>query len=629
MAELLEAFIAGLAWLGAFVAVALAIRAVWPGALGQTLLAAYPAFFALQVVLANLLGAAGWLTPGAVRIAYGVALATGVALFLRPRRLRNPIRAGPGRDGDALRIRRIVVATTAAVLAALVLFTLVSPVRIWDALAYHMPMVASYIQNGSLTAWPTQDLRQIFRVNAGELQMLNMALLARSDAWVQLPGLLGLTIVLAATFEMARLTLRTPAAPYVAVILVITAPQIVIGAGSEKNDLVFTAALLCAFYWVIRAGTAAGARTGVHILMAALSSALAGATKVMGLNVVGAVGLLTLVLALRGRLRVRHLFLFGGGAVVALLVLAGNTYLFNLGRSPVPVGVAPGEVHYTFGVVNLTEAVWFYLYDLPIRRLASRPIFEHDFMHYGYLFPVMLVLGIAAAVRQLRRPRFVPACLTLLATALILSVIAVRRPIGWDQRFMIWLVPTLAILALSMVERLPLRRLLAVTWVAAGLVAVNLVMLLALESDGLFRRSAVHLASTGSVARYLDVPNRRYLHMKKGLDAVDEVASHGDSILYVGSDDSWMYPLWGRRFARYVEGVWDAEHAADRIASRWFRFVVVEHGAVPDIRVAAEARAADSGYHVLVAAPDRTIYVRDDQVTGFGPIHAPPNLRPG
>jgi hypothetical protein len=629
MAELLEAFTAGLAWVGAFVAVTLAIRAVWPGALGHTMLAAYPAFFALQVILANLLGAAGWLTPGAVRVAYGVALAVGAALLLRSRRLRNPIRAGPDLDDDALPIRRIALATTAAVLAGLVLFTLVSPVRIWDALAYHMPMVASYIQNGSLQAWPTQDLRQIFRVNAGELQMLNMALLARSDAWVQLPGLLGLVVVLVATFEIARIALRTPAAPYVAVILVITAPQIVIGAGSEKNDLVFTAALLCAFYWVIRAGTAAGARADGYILMAALGGGLAGATKVMGLNVVGAVGLLTLVLALRGRLRVRHVLLFGGGAVVALLVLAGNTYLFNLGRSAVPVGVAPGEVHYTIGLVNLTEAAWFYLYDLPIRRLVSRPIFEHDFMHYGYLFPLMLVLGIAAAARQLRRPRFVPACLTLLAAALILSVIAVRRPIGWDQRFMIWLVPTLAILALSLVERLPVRRILAVTWVGAGLVAMNLVMLLTLESDGLFRRSAVHLASTGSVARYLDVPNRRYLFMKEGLGALDRAAAARDSILYVGTDDSWMYPLWDRRFTRHVAGVWDAEHAADRIASRWFRFVVVEHGALPDIRDAAEARAADSGYHILVAAPDRTIYVRDDRVTGPGPIHARTNLRPG
>lgn len=635
MIELLESMVAGTLWTGVFVLLVLAVQRRPEAPIGLAVLAAYPVFFALQIVLANALGAAGQLTTGGVRAAYAVAAVLGVFLLFRSRQAgaRPDAAAAPqhvesarplvepapaphvdGLGREAVRIRRIVIGAATFTLAGLALFTLISPVHVWDVLAYHMPMVASYIQNGSLDAWPTQDLRQIYRVNAGELQMLSIALLARSDAWVELPNVLGLAVVLTASFEIARLAFRRAAFPYVVILLVITAPQIVIGAATAKNDLVFTAVLLCAFYWIVRAGLSTGPRTWLYVVLAALSAAIAGATKVMGLNVVGAVGLLALVLSVRRRLAWRHVFLYGGTAITALLVLAGHIYFGNLDRSAMPVGVAPGEIHYSFGLINVIEAIDYYVFDLTLGRLVRRPIFEHDFMHYGYLFPFMLGLGIAAAFRQLRDRRFVPACLALLAVALFLSVIAVRRPIGWDQRFMIWLVPTFAILALSLIERLSARRVVALTMVAAVLVAGNVAIMFAFESDGLFRRAVRHLVSTGQVARFIDVPNRRYPHMSSGLAALDRAATARDSILYIGTDDSWMYPLWDRRFTRHVEGVRDEDHADARIATRHFRFIVVETEARPKIPAVARARAALSGYIVLADTRDRTIFVRDDTV---------------
>lgn len=618
MMEIAGSIGAGSVWIGVFALLALAVRNRWTLSLGRALLAAYPVFFAGQVLLANLLGAGGLLTTFAFRVAWGGALLIGLVLCIRGGWWRISMLPDPDRadmESDTVGIRRVVLVGIGLLLASLALFTLVSPVHIWDALAYHMPMVASYVQNASLDAWPTQDLRQVYRVNGGELQMLAIALLAGSDTWVEVPNLLGLIVVLTATFELGRLVFRNPALPYLAALLVVTAPQIVIGAASEKNDLVFTAVLLCAFYWMIRAGRAdepRGSRISGYLLLAALSAALAGATKVMGLNVVGAVGLLALVLAVRRRLAFKHVLVFAGGAVAALLLLAGNVYLYNFGRTSVPVGIAPGEIHYTVGLANLIGAVRFYVFDLTLKRLVTRPVFEHDFMHYGYLFPLMLGLGVTAAIRQVRERRFVLASLALLGAALFLSIIAVRQPIRWDQRFMIWLVPTLAILALSLVERRIGQRALAVTWVAAVLMAGNVALVLTLESDRVFPRSALHLASTGTVARYLDVPNRRYPHMLEGLDVLNGAVAAGDSILYVGTDDSWMYPLWGREFSRHVEGVSNAEDAGARIASGHFRFLVVEAAADPAIRETAEAGAADSGYTSLVSVKDRTIFVRQN-----------------
>lgn len=616
MSELIVSSACGGLWLAAFALLLLHMRRTAALPVATAVLVAYPLFFAVQVVLAQILARAGWLTASGFLAVYGAAVAAGGGLYVfrstRGLRLRV-VEYEDVQESDAHtdRLRRLVLVTAAAVLGALTLFTLIVPVHIWDALAYHMPMIASYVQNGSLDAWPTQDLRQIYRVNAGELQMLNVALLSRSDAWIELPNLLALGVVLVASFELARLALGRPALAWLAVLLVLSAPQVVIGAATEKNDLVFTAVLLCAFYWMIRAATSRR-HAGLYILLAALSAAIAAATKVMGLNVAGAVGLLALVLSIRRRLPLRLVILFTTATTVALLLLAGSVYIGNLTRSAVPVGVAPGELNITVGLSNITRAAHFYLYDLPLKRLLIVPVFEHDFMHYGYLFPFILMFGVAAMVTHVRQRQFIPASIALLAAALFLSIIAVRLPINWDQRFMIWLIPVLAIAALSWAARLPARRQMAIAWVAAGLAGINVAVTLTLEADGLFPRSVRHVLSAGALPAYLDVPNGRYSFMNTGFEAVDARATPRDSILYAGTDDSWMYLAWGRRFTRHVEGVWDPEHAGAQVSSRRFRFVIVEAEAHSDVRVATRARAREAQYSILAETDDRTIFVRRD-----------------
>jgi hypothetical protein len=220
--ELASAIGAGALWLGVFAALVVVVRWGHGTPTGRAMLIAYPAFVAAQVVLANVLGAAGALTSAGVRVAYLAGLAAALAGLALQRRRRHP-RDAATPFNDTPRPQHA-------------LFTLVAPVHIWDVLAYHMPMVASYIQNGSLDAWPTQDLRQIYRVNAGELQMLNIALLARSDAWVELPNLLGLAVVLtwpASSWRGSRS--GRPRSRTLVVLLVLTAPQIVIGAGEREE----------------------------------------------------------------------------------------------------------------------------------------------------------------------------------------------------------------------------------------------------------------------------------------------------------------------------------------------------------------------------------------------------------
>ena len=59
-------------------------------------------------------------------------------------------------------IDAIILMGISLVLLGTLLLALVSPPNTWDALTYHMSRVVHWVQNGSLTPYPTYILRQIF-----------------------------------------------------------------------------------------------------------------------------------------------------------------------------------------------------------------------------------------------------------------------------------------------------------------------------------------------------------------------------------------------------------------------------------------------------------------------------------
>ena len=633
MTDLIRAGFAGLLWLGAFVVMALhashrvfGLRdidadtdrsATVAGLTRSGILIAYPFFATFQVLLAKALAVVGALTSAGMLSAYVVLVVVGLSLY-RSRRRGEDVQSArahdareTGESSDTALLRQVVLGGAALIVVGAALYSLLAPLAIWDVLAYHMPMVASYAQNGSLDAWPTQDLRQIYRVNAGELQLLNVALLSGSDAWVELPNALGLAVCLVAAFELARLGLRRRDFAWLVVALVLTAPQLQFGAASAKNDLIFTAVLLGAFVWALRA-LLSSTHAVPYAILAGICAAIATATKVMGLNVIGAAGLLMLVAVLMRRFPIRALVSYTVVACVTLVVLVGSVYWANYTRAGVPVGVTPNEVAYRFGIDNLIAAARFYLYDLPIKRLLITQVFEHDFGHYGYLFPLMAAGGVIAVFRQaarLGRRNRVLSGLGLMTAALLLSVVAVRLPIEWDQRFMIWLVPACAVLAVSLVERLDERRVLVLAAAATAIAVVNLALIFSNGAEGMFARSVRYLAATGALPRDVDAPAPRYLRMIEGFSVLDS-ATDTDSVLYIGTDDSWMYPSWGRYFTRHVRGVWNEADAAEQVTSRRQRFIVIESRALSRIRASAVNAAHASGYVPVFSSEHRVILER-------------------
>ena len=618
MPELLRTLGAAVVWLLAFALVTAFVDSSRRQHTFQlsSLIGGYAAFFLFQVLVVKVLHFASLLQSEALLFIYAAGLIGGGVVFARQGRRPNfglhTFSAGLGKDNDA-GVAHLALICTAAIVAGLALFSLVVPVHVWDVQAYHMPMVAGYVQNESLTLGATQDLRQQFRVNGAELQMLNLALLSGSDAWMELPNLLALVVSLAAAFELGRLVLGSDLKAWLVVILMLTAPQILFGSITAKNDIVFLALILGTFYWIIRVVAEPHDRLFSRLTVAALLCSLAIATKVMGLNVLGTAGLVLLVFVGLKRFPLRAVFVFTGVALVGILVLVGDVYWSNLSRTQVPVGIMPGEVTFTTGIPNLVEAARLYLYDIPIRRILAPQVFEHDFSHYGYLFPLLLLVGGWAMIGQVKRSGEGPTALrvlSLLTVILFVSVILVRKPIMWDQRFMIWMVPVFAMLAVSILPNWSRSTYLAIASFCAALAVINLVQIYSNASGGILARSAVHLVTTGEVPRLTDVAHDRYLYKIEGFDVLAAEASAKDSILYVGAEDTWMYPAWGRGFSRHVEGVRDSSDVAHKTASGAYAFIVVEADAADVLEQAAFAAGVHGGYAELYASPNRRILMR-------------------
>src|SRR5262249_44445176 len=61
--------------------------------------------------------------------------------------------------------------------------------QIWDTYVYHLPMIANWLQQGSLNPWPTACLRQVTRIGGAEYQQLWVVGMPHVDLLVELPSI--------------------------------------------------------------------------------------------------------------------------------------------------------------------------------------------------------------------------------------------------------------------------------------------------------------------------------------------------------------------------------------------------------------------------------------------------------
>ncbi|HYT32297.1 MAG TPA: hypothetical protein VEO37_06880, partial [Thermoanaerobaculia bacterium] len=217
----------------------------------------------------------------------------------------------------------------------------------WDSMTYHLPRITHWIQDASVSHYPTHVVRQLTLGPGAELLAAQIELLGGSDRWINfLQAFAWIGVAIAASL-LARDLGADRLGQGVAAIFAATLPMAILQASSTQNDLVVSFWLLVFAHFALRAW--AGKMDLAGFLLAGGSLGLAVLTKATALTVAFPFGLLLAGGAVvRGRARG-----VGGLALAALLALAVNAgYMTrNLSLFGTPLGGEHGTVNETFSPV--------------------------------------------------------------------------------------------------------------------------------------------------------------------------------------------------------------------------------------------------------------------------------------
>jgi Glycosyltransferase family 87 len=437
-----------------------------------------------QVVIAvealSLLHAIG---PGGLLLAHAVPLAALLAARVRPAPLRVGARLAALRD-DVAGTRSpavfLLLATTAATAVVLAYLVVVVPPNTYDGLQYHLTRTYTYLQQASLDAYPTPDLREtVLPANAEILALWPLAFWPQqyTPGLVQLLAWLGCGL---AVYGLARRSdcARAPAA--LAALVFMALPASILQATSTQVDLV-------AAFFVVGAFFFAAERRPAAAVLCGLALGLALGTKTTAAFAVPGLAAWAVLWAVRAepehRGRVRRLAALSAAAALGFALCGAYVYLQNLRRHGHPSGpaafrnvVALSE-HYPRALwsnvgrlaIRLCDpggsappgtepARWLHgvyerLSQTAMRRLSIREKeaaadFDHpdagwsavsalkvdeDVTLFGALFAPLLALALARAV--LRRDRAALLLIGSAAAYLLILAAALRFQI-WNGRFL-------------------------------------------------------------------------------------------------------------------------------------------------------------------------------------------------
>lgn len=225
---------------------------------------------------------------------------------------------------------RVLGVATAAAAATIVLHAALVPVRHDDSVTYHLPRIAIYLQQRSLDAFPTPDLRQTaLPANAEILALWQMAVSRRNAGapLVQAIAWLGAAL---AVFRLARTIGAGGRQAAFAGLAFASLPGVVLQTTAVQNDLTTAFFVLAAL-----AFTASGLRErrSAHLVLAGAALGLALGTKATALLATPALAFLVLAESARaGSILRREIVRLGACCVAGFLLLGSYFYVQNVRR---------------------------------------------------------------------------------------------------------------------------------------------------------------------------------------------------------------------------------------------------------------------------------------------------------
>jgi hypothetical protein len=472
-----------------------------------------------------------------------------------------------------------------------------------DALSYHMPRAAIFVQEHGFTVPVTPEGRLVSWPCDYELLLADAIALVGDDTlcgWIGTASFLALLLLgaalLARWWGWGRHVL-------VGTVLVASTPVAIIHCGVHKNDLMQSALTLAVGFFVepwVRRGHKPS------LALALLAALLALGTKLQGLMVCAGLAPLVLWGAWRNRSSLRSpartALLVVAGVAAGVALLGGAVYVVNLARLHA-LALAPEQRGAGYGAF---EHLWMYPYMAVVGPLTPRPNWlwipwrhqywwtpENDifFAGFGPVFSVLFLLAPVAIWLGRRQGdlagRTVTSLYLLVVAAFVLPVRVV--PEGFilgAGRFLVFLLPVVCGWTLSPLL-IALERRVARPGVGAAIATVLV--------TGVFLRAAWACGIQdiacpwGWVAYRVEHPEDRTPHLQRwrAASGFDAVAGPTEHVAIDVALDAWVYQAYGARLTRTVS------------------FLPRTDGPVP-IPADADWVVVDRAWNVLFGHPDFT-----------------------
>ncbi len=153
---------------------------------------------------------------------------------------------------------RIPFAVLLAVLSVTLVVALASPPNTYDSHTYHLARVMHWIQNASVSDYPTAILRQLYQPPLAEYAIMHLQILSGGDRFANLVQWIALIGTAAAVSSIAYEVGLGRASQAFAAVLTVTVPGAIVQATGTQNDVVAAFFVVCFFLFFLRSVNGAG-----------------------------------------------------------------------------------------------------------------------------------------------------------------------------------------------------------------------------------------------------------------------------------------------------------------------------------------------------------------------------------